>query len=145
MRDGTGWRRAVPSPMPRRIREINTIRFLLQAGVIVIYAGGGGITVAVGDAGELHGVEAVIDKDFAAALLAEELEADWLLLLTDIPAVWTRWPMSEGSPIGSTTAAQRCGDPGARGNEALAARSAHSAALYSLRSGDQAGRSGGDR
>ncbi|MGC2415487.1 MAG: carbamate kinase [Stellaceae bacterium] len=106
VRDGAGWRRAVPSPAPRRIREINAIKLLLQAGVIVICAGGGGIPVAVADSGEISGVEAVVDKDLAAALLAEAVNADLMLLLTDVPAVWTRWPMAEGSPIGATTPTQ---------------------------------------
>jgi carbamate kinase len=106
VRDGDGWRRAVPSPAPRRIREINTIKLLLHAGVIVICAGGGGVPVAVNDAGEVRGVEAVIDKDLAAALLAEAVDADFLLLLTDVPAVWTRWPMAQGTPIGATTSAE---------------------------------------
>ncbi len=106
VRDGAGWRRAVPSPAPRRIREINAIKLLLQAGVIVICAGGGGIPVAVADSGEVSGVEAVVDKDLAAALLAEAVNADLMLLLTDVPAVWTRWPMAEGSPIGATTPTQ---------------------------------------
>jgi carbamate kinase len=106
VRDGQGWRRAVPSPEPRRIREIAPIKLLLQAGVIVICAGGGGVPVAVSAAGEVRGVEAVVDKDLSAALLAEAIEADWLLLLTDVPAVWTRWPMTQGSPIGVTTPVQ---------------------------------------
>ena len=106
VRDGDGWRRAVPSPVPRRIREINTIKLLLQAGVIAICAGGGGIPVAVNDVGEVRGVEAVVDKDLAAALLAEAVDADFLLLLTDVAAVWTRWPMAEGTPIGATTPAE---------------------------------------
>jgi carbamate kinase len=99
IRDGAGWRRAVPSPSPRRIREIDTIRLLLRAGVIVVCAGGGGIPVVVTAAGGLKGVEAVIDKDLAAALLAEAVGAEALLLLTDVPGVWTRWPMGEGEPI----------------------------------------------
>lgn len=74
--------------------------------MIVICVGGGGIPVAISDAGEVRGVEAVIDKDLAAALLAEAVEADFLLLLTDVPAVWTRWPMTEGTPIGQTTPAE---------------------------------------
>jgi carbamate kinase len=90
----------VPSPAPRRIREINAIKLLIRSGTIVICAGGGGIPVVVTSAGGLQGVEAVIDKDFAAALLAEDIGADALLLLTDVPAVWTRWPKSEGQPIG---------------------------------------------
>lgn len=103
VRDGTGWRRAVPSPMPKRIREIRAIRLLLDAGVIVVCTGGGGIPVAPAEGGEVRGIEAVIDKDLAAALLAEALRADWLLLLTDVPAVWSRWPMTGGHPIGTAT------------------------------------------
>ena len=98
--DGPGFRRAVASPAPRRIREINSIKLLVESGIIVICAGGGGIPVVVTPAGGLRGVEAVIDKDFSAALLAEEIGADALLLLTDVPAVWSRWPKSEGEPIG---------------------------------------------
>jgi carbamate kinase len=86
-----------------RIREINTIKLLLNAGVIVVCAAGGGIPVVRSTAGELCGVEAVVDKDYAAALLAEALEADVMLLLTDVPAVWTRWPMSAGRQIARTT------------------------------------------
>jgi carbamate kinase len=71
--------------------------------MIVICAGGGGIPVVVTSAGGLRGVEAVIDKDFSAALLAEQISADALLLLTDVQAVWTRWPKSEGEPIGRIT------------------------------------------
>lgn len=103
IRDGAGWRRAVASPAPRRIREIDTIRLLLRAGVIVVCAGGGGVPVIVTAAGALKGVEAVIDKDMAAALLAEEIGADVLLLLTDVPAVFSRWPMRDGQPIPRAT------------------------------------------
>lgn len=103
VRDGEGWRRAVPSPMPRHIREIETIRLLLDSGVIVVCAGGGGIPVARSSDGGWRGVEAVIDKDHASALLAEALGADALLLLTDVPAVWSAWPMSAGRPIGRTS------------------------------------------
>jgi len=85
--DGRAWRRVVPSPGPRSIVELGTIRLLLDAGVLVICAGGGGIPVVVDREGRLRGVEAVIDKDRAAALLAEGLAADALLMLTDVPAV----------------------------------------------------------
>jgi carbamate kinase len=102
--DGQGYRRAVPSPAPQRIRELNTIRLLVQAGVVVICAGGGGIPVVVTAEGEVRGVEAVIDKDISAALLAAELSADALLLLTDVSAVWTEWP--RGRPIARTTPAE---------------------------------------
>lgn len=106
-REHRGYRRVVPSPEPRRIRELNTIRLLVDAGVIVICTGGGGIPVAVTAEGGLRGVEAVIDKDHSAALLAEQLRADALLLLTDVSAVWTEWPVSPGSrAIGRTTPAE---------------------------------------
>lgn len=105
IRDGDSWRRGVASPEPRRIREIVTIRRLLSAGVIVVCAGGGGIPVTVTPASGLAGIEAVIDKDLTAALLAEAIGADVLLLLTDVPAVWTRWPMPEGTPIHEATPA----------------------------------------
>jgi carbamate kinase len=101
--DGRGFRRAVPSPAPRRIREINVIKLLVQSGMIVICAGGGGIPVVATADGALQGIEAVIDKDLSSALLAEEIGADALLLLTDVPAVWTKWPMSAGRPLGHVT------------------------------------------
>lgn len=85
--DGEHWRRAVPSPEPQRIVELATIRLLVDAGVLVVCVGGGGIPVTLDEHGALHGVEAVIDKDHSAALLARELGADALLLLTDVPYV----------------------------------------------------------
>lgn len=90
-RDGDGWRRVVASPEPRRIRELAAIRHLVAAGVVVICAGGGGIPVVVGEDGGIRGVEAVIDKDLSAALLATEIGAEALLLLTDVRAVETGW------------------------------------------------------
>ena len=85
--DGPGWRRVVPSPEPRRIVELSAIRTLVDAGVVVTCAGGGGVPVIEDPDGRLAGVEAVIDKDLAAALLARELDADALLLLTDVEGV----------------------------------------------------------
>ncbi len=85
--DGDGARRVVPSPAPQRIVELTVIRTLLEAGVLVVCAGEGGIPVAAGPEGDPHGVEAVIDKDATAALLACELQADVLLILFDVPAV----------------------------------------------------------
>ncbi len=85
--DGNLWRRVVASPEPRSIVELQTIRLLVNAGVLVVCAGGGGIPVVVDRDGRLRGVEAVIDKDRAAALLAAGLGADALLMLTDVGAV----------------------------------------------------------
>jgi carbamate kinase len=90
--EGGGLRRVVPSPLPRRVREVRTIEILLEAGVIVVTAGGGGVPVVVRPDGRFHGVEAVVDKDRTAALLAEALHADALLLLTDVPGVYADWP-----------------------------------------------------
>ena len=86
-RDGDRWRRVVASPEPTRIVEADVVRKLTADDVIVVCAGGGGVPVTEDDSGCLHGVEAVIDKDLTAALLAETLDADLLLLLTDVPAV----------------------------------------------------------
>ncbi len=88
--DRDGFRRVVPSPEPRRIRELAAIRLLVKAGVVVVCAGGGGIPVVAAPHG-LRGVEAVIDKDLSASLLAAELGAGALLLLTDIEVVETGW------------------------------------------------------
>jgi carbamate kinase len=106
VKDGQGYRRAVASPRPQRIRELNVIRLLVAADVVVICAGGGGIPVVVTPEGAVRGVEAVIDKDLSAALLAESIGADALLLLTDVSAVWSRWPPADGHPIGRTTSAE---------------------------------------
>jgi len=92
--DGAHFRRVVASPRPRRILELPTIRLLVDANVVTICSGGGGIPVVIDDAGAIRGVEAVIDKDLSAALLAEGLGADRLLLLTDVPAVYRDWPRS---------------------------------------------------
>jgi carbamate kinase len=85
--DGDSWRRVVASPEPRGIIELPTVKVLLADGAVVICAGGGGIPVCRSPNGQLHGVEAVVDKDTSTALLAENLAADALLLLTDVPAV----------------------------------------------------------
>jgi carbamate kinase len=122
--DGTGFRRLVASPAPRRIVELATIRVLVSAGHIVVCAGGGGIPVRVDASGLMTGVEAVIDKDRASALLARELEADRLLLLTDEPAVWSAWPRARGRAIRSaspTSIAQLTFEPGSMGPKVEAA------------------------
>lgn len=84
---GRGWRRVVPSPPPLEVVELEAIRTLATAGTIVVACGGGGIPVARRD-GALAGVDAVIDKDLASALLAVQLEASRLLILTDVPALY---------------------------------------------------------
>ena len=87
---GRGWRRVVPSPQPRRIVEIEAIR-LLWDHAIVVACGGGGIPVAENPDGTLEGVAAVIDKDFAAELLAEQVDADVLMILTEVEKVAINW------------------------------------------------------
>lgn len=89
--DGQGvraYRRVVPSPRPLRIVEAAVIRRLARQGVVVIAAGGGGVPVAEGAEGELRGVEAVVDKDLATAVLARELGAEAVLILTDVDRVY---------------------------------------------------------
>jgi carbamate kinase len=97
-KDGEYLRRVIASPQPQRILEIRTIQLLVREGVLVICCGGGGIPVIQQD-GFYRGVEAVIDKDLAAALLAEQLEADCLLMLTDVPAVMKNWRTPQAEPI----------------------------------------------
>lgn len=97
--DGMGLRRVVPSPAPLAIIEIPLIRRLVNSGVTVVCAGGGGIPVVRGPFGTLTGVEAVVDKDATAALLAEELDADALLMLTDVTAVFTDYGTDDERPI----------------------------------------------
>lgn len=104
--DGLKWRRVVPSPEPLRILEMPAIKLLSDAGVLVICAGGGGIPVTASPKGGMRGIEAVIDKDLSAALLAHQLKADALLLLTDIEAVYENWGMKGATPIGETTPSQ---------------------------------------
>ena len=90
-RDGDAYRRVVASPRPKRILELAVIELLVKQGVIVICAGGGGIPVICREDGSLIGVEAVIDKDLASGLLARQLHADALLMLTDADAVYSDW------------------------------------------------------
>ncbi|EFM32270.1 carbamate kinase [Streptococcus mitis] len=88
---GRGWRKVVASPKPIGIKEINSIRTLLNDGQIVIAAGGGGIPVIENENGYLDGVEAVIDKDFASQLLAELVEADVFIVLTGVDYVYINY------------------------------------------------------
>lgn len=99
-RDTTGWRRVVASPSPREIVETDTIHDLLACGALVVCAGGGGIPVTADPGtGALSGVDAVIDKDLTAALLAEDLKADFLLILTDVPNVYADYGTPDQQPL----------------------------------------------
>lgn len=89
--DGDKWRRVVASPAPKRIFEIRPIRWLLEKNTVVICAGGGGIPTVYDKDRKLHGIEAVIDKDFASELLARELSADFFIMATDADAVYVDW------------------------------------------------------
>jgi carbamate kinase len=97
--DGQHFRRVVPSPLPQRIIEINAIRMLVDSGVVVICAGGGGIPTAYDQDLKLYGVEAVIDKDLAAALLSRELDAEMFVMLTDVANVYTDFGSRHQRPV----------------------------------------------
>ena len=101
--DGEQWRRVVPSPEPHRIFEMRPIHWLLEKGTIVICAGGGGIPTIYNEEGNLEGVEVVIDKDRASALLAFELEADLLIMATDTDGVYLDWGAEDARRIERTT------------------------------------------
>lgn len=104
--DGTRWRRVVPSPEPLDLLELPSVRVLLDSGAVVICAGGGGAPVVRDAAGMLHGSEAVVDKDLTAALLARQLDADALLLLTDVAAVQDGYGTPQARPIRRATPAE---------------------------------------
>ncbi|NRQ37656.1 carbamate kinase [Nonomuraea sp. NN258] len=101
--DGQYWRRVVPSPAPQRIVETRLIRKMIREGVVVVCAGGGGIPVVRDAQGRLTGVEAVIDKDLTASMLAESLECDAFLILTDVPRVMRDFGTPRQSEIAHTT------------------------------------------
>lgn len=104
--DGRGFRRVVASPEPIHILELPAIRALLAARFVVVCAGGGGIPITLDAEGTIEGVEAVIDKDLASALLASQLGADRLLLLTDVDAVYEGWDTPDARPIRRATVAE---------------------------------------
>lgn len=101
--DGDKWRRVVPSPKPQEIPDLRVLKLLLEQGVIVVCAGGGGIPVLRREDGSMVGIEAVIDKDAASALLARQLEADALLLLTDVDAVYRDFGTEQSAPLAELT------------------------------------------
>ncbi len=88
---GRGWRHVVPSPRPLRILNIGTISRMIDTAAVIIAAGGGGIPVVRGRDGQWRGIDAVIDKDFASALLASDLKADLFIILTGVPKVALDW------------------------------------------------------
>ena len=102
-KDGDGWRRVVPSPIPHRIFELRPIHWLLEKETVVICAGGGGIPTLYNSEGDLEGVEVVIDKDRASALLARQLNARLLVLATDADGVYTDWGSENAKRIENTT------------------------------------------
>jgi carbamate kinase len=103
--DGPAWRRVVASPEPLAIVELPVIRTLVAAGAIVICAGGGGAPVLQDGDGHFRGAEAVVDKDLSTALLARDLGADALVILTDVAHVETGFGTDAAKPIGRTTPA----------------------------------------
>ena len=108
--DGDWWRRVVPSPEPMHIRQADTISMLSDTGLIVLCVGGGGVPVIADyEKGTMRGVEAVIDKDLASGVLARDVGADVLLLLTDADAVYLDWGTPEQRAIKRATVDQLAG------------------------------------
>ena len=102
--DGNSFRRVVASPQPLRVLGLDPIRWLLERGALVIAAGGGGIPVVRGaDGHSLQGVEAVIDKDLCSGVLARELQADCLVIATDVAAVYVDWGRPQQRALGNVT------------------------------------------
>ena len=106
---GRGWRRVVPSPRPLRIVEEDTIVALLESGAVVIGVGGGGIPVVASPSGDLTGVDAVIDKDRAASLLARDVKADLFLVSTGVARVALDWGTPDERFIDEMTASEARG------------------------------------
>ena len=103
---GRGWRRVVPSPLPERIVELDAIKSLIKDGIIVVSIGGGGIPVIEREDGTLEGIAAVIDKDFGNSLLAQELNADVLVISTAVEKVAINYGTSEQKWLDHMTLAE---------------------------------------
>ena len=116
--DGEAWRRVVPSPQPRQILEIQPITWLLDRGAVVICAGGGGIPTMYPSSGPgvLVGVEAVIDKDLASELLAEDVDADLFVMATDVDGVYLGWGTPDRRRLGQVTPEELAGHEFAAGS-----------------------------
>jgi len=103
---GRGWRRVVPSPLPQEIVELDAVRELLNAGIVTITVGGGGIPVVRNEDGDIQGVAAVIDKDYASSLLARSINADLLLISTAVEKVYLNFNKPDQEPIDVMTLAE---------------------------------------
>ncbi len=103
---GRGWRRVVPSPLPQEIMELEAVRDLLNAGIVTITVGGGGIPVIRNEEGDLEGVAAVIDKDYASSLLARSIGADLFLISTAVENVYLNFNQPDQEPIDEMTVAE---------------------------------------
>ncbi len=114
--DGPRWRRVVPSPEPVEIVEMATVGRLVDGGALVVCEGGGGIPVVRNGDGRLRGAEAVIDKDLTASLLARNLDADGLVLLTDVAKVVSGFGTMHARPLGRVTTAELRADRFAAGS-----------------------------
>jgi carbamate kinase len=114
-RDGKGWRRVVASPAPLEILEARVIEMLVERNVVVICTGGGMPVVELED-GSLIGIEAVVDKDSASGLLARQLGADWLVMLTDVDALYLDWGTESARALRHATPGELAGHPFAEGS-----------------------------
>ena len=103
---GRGWRRVVASPLPQKIVELDAVRQLLNAGIVTVTVGGGGIPVIQNEEGNLEGVAAVIDKDYASSLLARVIGADLLLISTSVEKVYRNYRRPNQEAIDLMTVAQ---------------------------------------
>ncbi len=103
---GRGYRKVVPSPKPISILKIDVIKNLIQRGYVVIAAGGGGIPVYRDEKGKIHGIEAVIDKDYAAGIIAKEIGVDLFIILTDIDEVYLNYGKKNQKAVSSMTISQ---------------------------------------
>lgn len=104
--DERGWRRVVPSPVPVDCLDASSAAQLMDAGFVVVCSGGGGIPTVRGDDGVLSGVEAVIDKDLTAGLIARQVDADMLVIATDVNSVIADWGTERARPIGEVSVAE---------------------------------------
>ncbi|MFP4346017.1 MAG: carbamate kinase [Anaerolineales bacterium] len=103
---GRGWRRVVPSPLPEKIVELPAVKTLLENGIITITVGGGGIPVVENEEGDLEGIAAVIDKDFASSLLAESIDADLFLISTAVEQVYLNFNTPQQKALDKMTVSE---------------------------------------